>query len=83
MTREEMRIKRELKKVIEKDFLKPFSKKYGYKIIGGTPYCVRDGWLYMISLSNTYDYIRMVITVRPLAIDEVFWEVFEMCRTKD
>ncbi|MCM1539682.1 MAG: hypothetical protein NC121_00265 [Blautia sp.] len=78
MTQEELRIKRELKKAIEKDFLKPLSKKYGYKIIGGTPYCVHDGWLYTLFVSNTHDHIRMKIDVKPIALDEAFWEVFEM-----
>ncbi|MDE5804208.1 MAG: hypothetical protein K2I22_14995 [Lachnospiraceae bacterium] len=78
MTREEMRMKRELKKAIEKDFLKPISKSHGYKIIGGTSYCVRDNWLYTISASNSYNAVRMIICVKPVVIDEIFWTVFEM-----
>ncbi len=73
-----MRIQRELKKAVEKDFLKPAAKKHGYKMIGGIPYCVYDDWLYTIFVSNSHNYIRMVINVRPIAIDEAFWEVFEM-----
>lgn len=78
MTREEMRRRRELEKAVQKEFLRPISKKYGYKIIGGTPYCVHNDWLYTIYVSNSHDRIRMVINVKPIAIDEVFWEVFEM-----
>ncbi|MCM1092023.1 MAG: hypothetical protein NC092_11205 [Butyrivibrio sp.] len=83
MTREEMRIKRELKRAIEKDLLKPLSKRYGYKSIGGMPYCVHDDWLYTIYVSNTHDHIRMALSVRPIAIDEAFWEVFEMKEEAD
>lgn len=83
MTREEMKMKRELKKAIEKDFLKPISKNHGYKMIGGTPYRVHGDWLYTIYVSNSYEWIRVVINVKPVAIDEVFWEVFEMKETAD
>ena len=83
MTKEEMQKKRELKKAIEKNFLKPVSKKYGYKSIGRIPYCVHDGWLYTIFVSNTHDHIRMVLNVKPLALDEAFWEVFEMKEEAD
>lgn len=78
MTREEMKRKRELGRAIEKEFLKPISKNHGYKIIGGIPYCVHDNWLYTIYVSNAHDWIQMVINVKPVVIDEVFWEVFEM-----
>lgn len=78
MTREEMRMKRELQKAIEKDFLKPICKSHGYKMIGGVPYCVHDDWLYTIFVSNSHDSIHIVIDVKPVIIDEVFWTVFEM-----
>ncbi|MDE5892382.1 MAG: hypothetical protein K2H45_05630, partial [Acetatifactor sp.] len=83
MTREEMGRIRELKKAVEKDFLRPISKKYGYKMISGIPYCVHDDWLYTIYVSVSHDGIRMVINVRPIAIDEAFWEVFEMKEEAD
>lgn len=41
------------------------SKDYGYKIISGIPYCVHEGWLYTIYVSNPHEWIRMVINVRP------------------
>lgn len=78
MTREEMKILRELKKAVEKDFLKPVSKRHGYKIISGIPYQVRGEWLYTIFISTLLNEIRIVIDVKPIALDNVFWEVFEM-----
>ena len=42
------------------------------EIIGGTPYCVHDNWLYTISVSNSYNAVRMIICVKPVAIDEIY-----------
>lgn len=78
MTREEMRMRRELQKAIEKDYLRPISKSHGYKMIGGIPYIVHNDWLYTILVSNSHNSIRIVIEVKPVIIDEVFWTVFEM-----
>ena len=78
MARENVQMKRELKRLIEKVYLKPISKNHGYKIIGGIPYIVHNDWLYTILLSNTHNSIHIVIEVKPVIIDEVFWTVFEM-----
>lgn len=78
MTREEMRMRRELQKAIEKDYLRPISKSHGYKMIGGIPYIVHNDWLYTILVSNSHNSIRIVIEVKPVIIDEVFWTVFKM-----
>lgn len=78
MTREEMRIKREIKKTIEKDFLKPISKKNGYKIISGVAYVVYGDWIYTINVFNTHEWIMMTINVKPIAIDNLFWKIFEI-----
>ena len=73
-----MRMRRELQKAIEKDYLRPISKSHGYKMIGGIPYIVHNDWLYTILVSNSHNSIRIVIEVKPVIIDEVFWTVFEM-----
>lgn len=78
MTREEMRMRRELQKAIEKEHLRPISKSHGYKMIAGIPYIVHNDWLYTILVSNSHNSIRIVIEVKPVIIDEVFWTVFEM-----
>lgn len=78
MARENVQMKRELKRLIEKVYLKPISKNHGYKMIGGIPYIVHNDWLYTILLSNTHNSIHIVIEVKPVIIDEVFWTVFEM-----
>ena len=73
-----MRMRRELQKAIEKDYLRPISKSHGYKMIGGIPYIVHNDWLYTILVSNSHNSIRIVIEVKPVIIDEVFWTVLEM-----
>lgn len=78
MTREEMRTKREIKRAIEKEFLKPISKKNGYKIISGSAYVVHGDWIYTVDVFNTHECIIMTITVKPIAIDDVFWDIFEI-----
>lgn len=78
MTREEMRMRRELQKAIEKEYLRPISKSHGYKMIAGIPYFVHNDWLYTILVSNSHNSIRIVIEVKPVIIDEVFWTVYEM-----
>lgn len=78
MTREEIRIKRELTKEIEKKLLKPVSKRHGYKNISGIPYRVCDEFLYTIYISTMHNEIRLVINVKPLVIDNIFWEAFDM-----
>lgn len=78
MTREEMRKRREIEKAIKKEFLRPIGKSHGYKTIDGIPYCVHDGWLYSIYVFNTQNEVHMVINVKPVVIDEIFWTVFEM-----
>ena len=78
MTREEIRMRRELQKAIEKEHLRPISKSHGYKMIAGIPYIVHNDWLYTILVSNSHNSIRIVIEVKPVIIDEVFWTVFEM-----
>lgn len=78
MTREEMRMKRELQKAIKKTFLRPISKRHGYKTTDGMVYCVHDDWLYTIFVTYPENSLRIEIRVKPLIIDEIFWEVFEM-----
>ena len=47
-------------------------------MIAGIPYIVHNDWLYTILVSNSHNSIRIVIEVKPVIIDEVFWTVFEM-----
>ena len=78
MTREEMKIRREMKQIVEKQYLKPVSKRHGYKFVSGFPYIVHDGWLYILYVTTLLREIHMQIEVKPVVLDEVFWTVFDM-----
>lgn len=52
-------------------------------MIGEFPYIVHNDWLYTIVITNFNNSIRMVIEVKPIRIDEVFWTVFEMKEEAD
>ncbi len=78
MTREEMRIQREIKQALEKKHLKPICKSRGFKVISGCPYRVVEGLLYTLYVSNNNENIIMQLYVKPLIIDDLFWEIFNM-----
>lgn len=81
MTREEQRCVRELSKSMEKAS-RPNSKKYGYKSISGFLYKVVNEYLYELIISvppvGCGKSIDVQLWCKPLAIDDMFWEVFEM-----
>lgn len=81
MTREEQKLIRELKKPLEKT-CKELGKRRGWKTIAGEQYRERDGMLYMLMVSippvDCGKMLKMNIRCKPLALDEVYWDVFHM-----
>lgn len=81
MTRDEQKAVKELGKALEQA-IKPSCKKYGYKSIRGYIYKVVDGYLYILLVSVPPIDLGKAISVRlwckPLALDDIFGEVFEM-----
>lgn len=81
MTRERQRVQREYKRLIEKEQLRPAAKRYGFKTVSGFVYRMEDGWLFTVSLTATYEKLRVSLSVKPLVIDTLFWEIFGMLET--
>jgi hypothetical protein len=81
MTREEQRMVKELRGIIDRN-LKTVSKSYGFKVVSKCAYKVIDGFLYEVGISAYMSEcgtaISAEISVRPCAIDDVFWEVYGM-----
>jgi hypothetical protein len=81
MTRQEQRMVKELRGIIDKD-LKTVSKSYGFKVVSKCPYKVIDGFLYEVYIvaymSECGAAISAEVLVKPCAIDDVFWEVYDM-----
>ena len=78
MTREQMRLQKEYKMLVEKQLLKPTAKQFGFKTISGFAYRKEGGWLYIVHMIARYDSLIVRIGVKPLLLDELFWEIFEM-----
>ena len=69
----------ESKKILEnikaRDFaIKKISKFYGYKTIMDYIYKIIDNFVFVISI----EYFKVIISCKPLILDEMFWEIFEM-----
>ena len=81
MTREEQRLIRELKKPLGKT-CKEIGKRRGWKTIAGEQYRERDGMLYMLIVSippvDCGKMLKMNISCKPLALDEIYWDVFHI-----
>ena len=81
MTREEQRIIRELKKPLAKT-CKEAGKRRKWKTIAECQYQVRDGMLYMLYVSLPPiaggRELSAWLSCKPVALDELFWEVFHM-----
>lgn len=79
MTRQEQRMVRELSGMINRN-LKTASKAYGFKVVSKCAYKVLDGFLYEVYISvppiKCGTAINTEVSVKPCAIDEVFWEVY-------
>lgn len=81
MTRQEQRMVRELRGTINRD-LKAVSKSYGFKVVSECAYKVIDGFLYEVYISappiKCGTAISVKISVKPCAIDDIFWNVYDM-----
>ena len=81
MTHKEQQAVRELKKTVAKT-LKSLVKEFGYKLLSGWIYKVVNDYLYLVSIdvypASLGKYISTKISVKPLIIDNIFWEVYEM-----
>lgn len=81
MTREEQKLMRELEKLLTKT-CKETGKRRGWKTISGRQYQVRNGVLYVLSVSfPVFDNGRTLkahLRCKPLILDELYWDVFHM-----
>jgi hypothetical protein len=81
MTREEQRLIRELKNPLKKS-CKEIGKRRGWKTVAGEQYRERDGMLHMLIVSippvDCGKQLKMNISCKPLALDEIYWDVFHM-----
>lgn len=81
MTREEQKLIRELKNPLKKT-CKEIGKRRGWKTIAGEQYRERDGMLHMLYVSippvDCGKMLKLNIRCKPLALDEVYWDVFHM-----
>lgn len=81
MTREEQKAVRELKNAVKK-MLRPSCKAFNYKTASGWVYKVVNDYIYILYISvppvSRGKYIRTKISIKPILIDNIFWEVYEM-----
>lgn len=81
MTREEQRVIRELKEPLIQA-CKEAGKRRGWKTVSGSQYFDRGGILYMLRVSLPPvcggRAVSAWLSCKPLALDEMFWEVFHM-----
>lgn len=78
MTREQMRLQKEYKTLVEKQLLKPTAKQFNFKTISGFAYRKEGDWLYIVNMIARYDSLVVRISVKSILLDELFWEIFEM-----
>ena len=69
----------ESKKILEnikaRDYaIKKISKFFGYKTIMDYIYKIVDNFVFVINV----EYFKVIISCKPLILDEMFWEIFEM-----
>ena len=80
MTRQEQKAVKELSEMISKN-LKVVAREHGFKVVSDCAYKLGD-FLYEVFLSappvRCGTAIRAVVSVKPCAIDNVFWDVYEM-----
>ena len=81
MTHKEQQAVRELKKTVAKT-LKSLVKEFGDKLLSGWIYKVVNDYLSLVQIDvypvSLGKYISTKISVKPLIIDNIFWEVYEM-----
>lgn len=78
MTRDQMRMRKEYETLIDKQLFRPTAKQYGFRTVSGFAYRKEGDWLYIVSMLVRYDSLYIRIGVKPLSLDELFWEVFEI-----
>lgn len=81
MTRQEQRMVKELRETIDRE-LHAAAKRYGFKVVSKCAYKVIDGFLYEVYISappiKCGTAMSAAVSVKPCAIDDVFWEVYDM-----
>ena len=81
MTRQEQKAVRELSEMVSKN-LKVIAKEHGFKVISDCAYKVLGDLLYEVFLSappiRCGTVIRAVVSTKPCAIDNVFWDMYVM-----
>ena len=78
MTNEELAMIRSLKIYLRRN-RRVVCQKYDCHCIGDFIYCEHEGYLYVILTSVTEpDSVTVRIWCKPLALDELFWDVFDM-----
>ena len=78
MTREQMRLKKEYTTLIQKQLFKPTTKQFGFKVVSGYAYRQEGDWLYTAYVSNNHDTLFVKVSIKPVLLDDLFWEIFEM-----
>lgn len=79
MTRQEQKMVKELRGIIDRD-LKTVSKSYGFKVVSKCAYKMIDGFLYEVDIFpiKRGTAISANVSVKPCAVDDAFWEVYDM-----
>lgn len=81
MTHEEQKAVSELKKAVKK-ILRPRCKTFDYKTVSGWAYKVVNNFIYILNIDvypiSLGKYISAEMSVKPVLIDTIFWEVYEM-----
>lgn len=81
MTRQQQKKVREVNAVLNRE-IRSACKRYKYKTVMGFAYKVVNGYLYTLCISvppvGVGDYLGIRLWCKPLAMDEMFWEVFGM-----
>lgn len=81
MTGEEQKHVRELEKSLVK-VCREIGKRRGWKTIAGRQYQVRDGMLYVLSVSFLFfdsgKTLKVHLRCKPVVLDEIYWVVFHM-----
>ena len=85
MKREEKKLLKENQKALE-EVIKNNSKSFGYKTISGIVYKIINDFIFIILIGMNYvtKNITVSIEYKPIILDKIFWEVFNMTEdTKD
>ena len=81
MTQQEQKAVKKLSEMISKN-LKVIAKEHGFKVVSDCAYKVLGDFLYEVFLSappiRCGTVIRAVVSTKPCAIDNVFWDMYVM-----